>query len=86
MLSGNKVVWVSYNDRSGLGWDRLSDVIDEITHVYTIRDDELPKPEYADLIWPIDVKQQSIKKELELAETKKQRLENHINILKSKLK
>jgi len=34
----------------------------------------------------VDIKQRSIKKELELAEAKKQRLENHINILKSKLK
>ena len=34
----------------------------------------------------IDLKQQAIQKELEFAEAKKQRLENHINILKSKLK
>lgn len=33
----------------------------------------------------IDSKQQAIKKELEFAEAKKQRLENHINVLKSKL-
>lgn len=34
----------------------------------------------------VDPKQQAIKKELEFAEAKKQRLENHINVLKSKLK
>lgn len=33
----------------------------------------------------IDTKQENIRKELEFAEAKKQRLENHINILKSKL-
>lgn len=33
----------------------------------------------------VDPKQQTIKKELEFAEAKKQRLENHINVLKSKL-
>lgn len=34
----------------------------------------------------VDPKQQAIQKELELAEAKKQRLEAHINVLKSKLK
>ena len=34
----------------------------------------------------IDPKQQAIQKELEFAEAKKQRLEAHINVLKSKLK
>lgn len=34
----------------------------------------------------VDPKQQAIQKELEFAEAKKQRLENHINVLKSKLK
>lgn len=85
-LTDDIIAWVTYGDDAVLGWDRFTNVKDEITHVYEVKTETFPHIKYATCIWDsTKSKKVNIRKELEFAEAKKQRLENHINILKSKL-
>lgn len=85
-LDNDVVAWVNYGGQSGMGYDRYPDVADEITHVYSAQYDTLPSIEYSKRIWDATkVKSDNIRKELQFAEAKKERLEKHIEVLKSKL-
>lgn len=74
--------------RDGGMYIQLDDIDDDLT----ISGENISDLDIVKVVSPVvvfervDPKQQAIKKELEFAEAKKQRLENHINVLKSKLK
>lgn len=74
-------------NRSGGFHIMLENISDDLTVDGGTGDLDIVRVEQPTVLFErVDTKQQSIKKELELAEAKKQRLENHISILKSKLK
>jgi len=85
-LANDVVAWVNYVGQWGHGWDRYGDVKQDITRVYLIERETYPSPECSKCIWDATkVKSNNIRKELQFAEAKKERLEKHIEVLKSKL-
>ncbi len=85
-LANDVVAWVNYVGQSNSGWDKYPEVADEITHVYLIQRDIFPHIGFSKCIWDAtNVKSDNIRKELQFAEAKKERLEKHIEVLKSKL-